>query len=51
MESIGQRIFILRKQAKKTQGSLGKSIGVSDVTIGYWEKENNLIFFRFTIDD
>ena len=41
MESIGQRIFRLRKQAKKTQGSLGKSIGVSDVTIGYWEKDIN----------
>jgi SOS-response transcriptional repressor LexA len=41
METIGQRIFRLRKSAKKTQVALGKSIGVSDVTIGFWEKDIN----------
>lgn len=41
METIGQRILKLRKSAKKTQGALGRAIGVSDVTVGYWEKDVN----------
>jgi SOS-response transcriptional repressor LexA len=41
METTGQRIYRLRKQSKKTQGALGKIAGVSDVTVGYWEKDLN----------
>jgi SOS-response transcriptional repressor LexA len=31
----------LRKERKLTQKQLGKLVGVSDVTIGYWEKGQN----------
>lgn len=41
MESIGSRIKRLRKDRKMTQGNLATLIGVSDVTIGYWEREVN----------
>ena len=41
METIGLRIKRLRKERKLTQGQLGILIGVSDVTIGYWEREVN----------
>ncbi|AOM42383.1 S24 family peptidase [Xenorhabdus hominickii] len=39
--SLGIRIKHLRKQRKLTQVDLGKSIGVSGVTVGYWEKDLN----------
>lgn len=41
METIGTRIKKLRKQKKMTQGQLGKLVGVSDVTVSYWEKDVN----------
>ncbi|MDM1274041.1 LexA family protein [Acinetobacter indicus] len=41
METIGSRIKKLRKENKLTQGRLGNLVGVSDVTIGYWEKDVN----------
>ena len=41
METIGSRIKRLRKERKLTQGQLGNLIGLSDVTIGYWEREIN----------
>ncbi|WP_151838070.1 MULTISPECIES: LexA family protein [unclassified Acinetobacter] len=40
-ETIGTRIKRLRKDRKLTQKNLANLIGVSDVTIGYWEKEVN----------
>ena len=41
METIGVRIKKLRKEKKLTQGKLGDLVGVSDVTIGFWEKDVN----------
>ncbi|MGX8939628.1 LexA family protein [Symbiopectobacterium sp. Eva_TO] len=41
METLGQRIKSLRKLKKYTQVTLGKSIGVTGVTVGYWEKDLN----------
>jgi SOS-response transcriptional repressor LexA len=41
METIGQRIAFLRKNAKQTKVAVGKAVGVSDVTIGYWERDIN----------
>ena len=41
MDTLGNRIKILRKSRKLTQGRLGVLVGVSDVTIGYWEKDLN----------
>ncbi|WP_126297500.1 helix-turn-helix domain-containing protein [Klebsiella pneumoniae] len=32
----------LRKDRKLTQKQLGKVVGVTDVTIGYWEKDQNI---------
>ena len=42
MESVGQRIKGLRRITKTTQKELGKFCGVSDVAVGYWEKDLNL---------
>ncbi|MCH9269656.1 LexA family protein [Pantoea ananatis] len=41
MGTLGTRLKSLRKERKLTQAQLGKAIGVSDVTIGYWEKDQN----------
>lgn len=41
METLGFRIKKLRKEKKLTQGKLGNLVGVSDVTIGFWEKDVN----------
>lgn len=41
METLGQRIKSLRKLKKYTQVTLGKSVGVTGVTVGYWEKDLN----------
>lgn len=46
METIGSRIKQLRKAKKLTQGKLGNLIGVSDVTIGYWERDVNEPLFE-----
>ena len=35
------RLKSLRKERKLTQKQLGKVVGVSDVTVGYWEKDQN----------
>ena len=42
MGTLGTRLKELRKQRKLTQGQLGKAVGVSDVTIGYWERDFNV---------
>lgn len=42
MGTLGTRLRALRKQRKLTQGQLGKAIGVSDVTVGYWERDFNV---------
>ncbi|MGO3449545.1 MAG: LexA family protein [Kluyvera intermedia] len=42
METVGQRIKSLRKITKTSQKDLGKFCGVSDVAVGYWEKDLNL---------
>ncbi|EMJ3156359.1 LexA family protein [Yersinia enterocolitica] len=42
MESIGQRIKRLRQVTKTTQKTLGQYCGVSDVSVGYWEKDLNV---------
>lgn len=42
MESVGQRIKGLRRITKTTQKALGKFCGVSDVAVGYWEKDLNI---------
>lgn len=42
MESVGQRIKGLRRITKTTQKELGKFCGVSDVAVGYWEKDLNI---------
>jgi len=39
--SFGSRLLALRKERKLTQVQLAKLVGVSDVTIGYWEKDQN----------
>lgn len=41
METIGQRIKNLRKANKKTQLDVGKFCKVSDVTVGFWERDIN----------
>lgn len=41
MSTFGQRLLSLRKERKLTQKQLGKAVGVSDVTVGYWEKDQN----------
>lgn len=41
MNTFGSRLKALRKERKLTQKQLGKAVGVSDVTIGYWEKDQN----------
>ncbi|MCA5919288.1 LexA family transcriptional regulator [Pectobacterium brasiliense] len=41
MESVGQRIKRLRKMTKTSQKDLGRYCGVSDVAVGYWEKDIN----------
>lgn len=43
MSSLGRRIYALRQERKLTQGQLGKAIGVSDVTVGYWERDLNVL--------
>lgn len=42
MGTLGTRLRALRKQRKLTQGQLGKALGVSDVTVGYWERDLNV---------
>ncbi|WP_313069540.1 LexA family protein [Atlantibacter hermannii] len=42
MGTLGTRLRTLRKQRKLTQGQLGKALGVSDVTVGYWERDLNM---------
>ncbi|QKN80764.1 LexA family protein [Scandinavium goeteborgense] len=42
METVGQRIKSLRKITKTSQKELGKFCGVSDVAVGYWEKDVNV---------
>ena len=42
MGTLGTRLRTLRKQRKLTQGQLGKALGVSDVTVGYWERDLNV---------
>jgi len=42
METVGQRIKSLRKVTKTSQKELGKFCGVSDVAVGYWEKDLNV---------
>lgn len=41
MNTFGSRLQSLRKDRKLTQKQLGKIVGVSDVTVGYWEKNQN----------
>ena len=41
METIGERIKKLRKENKKTQLEVGKFCKVSDVTVGFWERDVN----------
>ncbi|WP_413734373.1 LexA family protein [Sodalis sp. RH21] len=41
MVTLGQRVKTLRKDRKLTQSQVGKALGVSDVTIGYWERDLN----------
>ncbi|WP_180040746.1 LexA family transcriptional regulator [Acinetobacter sp. YH12218] len=41
METLGSRIKKLRKSKKLTQGKLGNLVDVSDVTVGYWERDVN----------
>ncbi|MBP6121059.1 MULTISPECIES: LexA family protein [Providencia] len=40
--TIGSRIKSLRNITKTTQKDLGKFCGVSDVTVGYWERDLNI---------
>ena len=37
MESLGSRIKQLRLRAKLNKAALARKVGVSDVTISYWE--------------
>lgn len=41
METLGDRIKKLRTDMKLSQAALAHIIGVSDVTVGYWEKDQN----------
>ena len=41
METVGQRIKALRRVTRTSQKELGKFCGVSDVAVGYWEKDVN----------
>ncbi|QJP30017.1 LexA family protein [Acinetobacter baumannii] len=41
METIGLRIQKLRKEKKLSKVKLGDLVGVSDVTVGFWEKDVN----------
>jgi SOS-response transcriptional repressor LexA len=41
MLTQGQRIKNLRKDRKLTQAQVAKALGVSDVAIGYWERDLN----------
>jgi len=41
VNTLGGRLRTLRKSRKLTQGQVGKAIGVSDVTVGYWERDLN----------
>lgn len=41
VSSLGGRLRALRRERKLTQGQLGKAVGVSDVTVGYWERDLN----------
>lgn len=41
MSSLGGRVRALRTERRLTQGQLGKAVGVSDVTVGYWERDQN----------
>ncbi|REE77920.1 SOS-response transcriptional repressor LexA [Pantoea ananatis] len=41
VSSLGGRLRALRQERKLTQGQLGKAVGVSDVTVGYWERDLN----------
>lgn len=41
MGTFGSRLKALRKERRFTQAQLGNAIGVSDVTVGYWEKDQN----------
>lgn len=42
METVGERIKKMRKISKTSQKDLGKFCGVSDVAVGYWERDLNL---------
>ncbi|WP_162543619.1 helix-turn-helix domain-containing protein, partial [Klebsiella pneumoniae] len=42
MSTFGSRLKSLRKDRKLTQKKLGRVVGVTDVTIGYWEKDQNI---------
>jgi len=42
VNTFGARLKTLRRERKLTQKQLGKVVGVSDVTIGYWEKDQNM---------
>ncbi|MCV2510182.1 LexA family transcriptional regulator [Leclercia pneumoniae] len=41
METVGQRIKALRRVTRTSQKELGKFCGVSDVAVGYWERDVN----------
>ena len=41
MNTFGSRLKSLRKERKLTQKQLGRVVGVTDVTVGYWEKDQN----------
>lgn len=41
MNTFGTRLKALRKERKLTQKQLGRAVGVTDVTVGYWEKDQN----------
>ena len=42
MKTLGQRVRELRKELKLTQKALGKSVGVSSVSVTQWESDINL---------
>lgn len=42
MESLGQRIFNLRKEKQLSRDALGKRIGVSKTSIKNWEDDENI---------
>lgn len=41
MKTLGQRVRELRKELKLTQKALGKSVGVSSVSVTQWESDIN----------